>query len=91
MWMSRIHWVNSPPFSSKCYARWRHVRPIRPQVGQAAPGFAPLPVPVLAGIPVLGPILFVHDPLVYLSYLLPPLFWLFFTKSRPGLHLRAAG
>jgi len=60
-------------------------------VGLAAPGFGPLPVPLLSAIPILGPILFNHDPLVYCTYALPPLFWLFFHHTRPGLHLRAVG
>lgn len=60
-------------------------------VGQPAPGFSPLPVPLLADLPVLGPILFHHDPLVYLTYLLPVLCWLFFNHTRHGLNLRAAG
>ena len=60
-------------------------------VGQPAPGFSPLPVPLLADLPVLGPILFHHDPLVYLTYLLPLVCWLFFNHTRHGLNLRAAG
>lgn len=60
-------------------------------IGLAAPGFKPLPIPVLAEIPVLGPVFFQHDLLVYLSYLIPPLMWLFFAKTRFGLGLRAAG
>jgi simple sugar transport system permease protein len=60
-------------------------------VGQAAPGFSPLPLPLLADIPVLGPVFFNHDPLVYCTYVLPPLFWLFFNHTRYGLNLRAAG
>jgi simple sugar transport system permease protein len=60
-------------------------------VGLAAPGFSPAPVPLLSAIPILGPILFNHDPLVYCSYVLPPLFWLFFHHTRLGLHLRAVG
>ena len=60
-------------------------------VGQAAPGYAPWPVPLLADLPVLGPVLFHHDVLVYLSYLLPGLCWLFFHHTRAGLNLRAVG
>lgn len=60
-------------------------------VGQTAPGFSPVAVPVLSGIPVLGPIFFNHDPLVYLTYLIPPLLWLLLMRTRPGLCLRAAG
>jgi simple sugar transport system permease protein len=42
-------------------------------------------------VPVLGPVLFHHDVLVYLSYLLPGLCWLFFHHTRAGLNLRAVG
>jgi simple sugar transport system permease protein len=60
-------------------------------IGTAAPGFAPFGVPGLSAIPLIGPIFFQHDPLVYVSYLVPPLMWLFFARTRFGLGLRAAG
>jgi len=60
-------------------------------IGTAAPGFSPFAVPVLSTIPAIGPIFFHHDPLVYVSYLVPPLMWLFFALTRFGLGLRAAG
>ena len=60
-------------------------------IGTAAPGFAPFGVPVLSAIPVIGSIFFQHDPLVYVSYFVPPLMWLFFARTRFGLGLRAAG
>ena len=60
-------------------------------VGMSAPGFQPLAIPGLADIPVIGPIFFQHDPLVYGSYLIAPLLWLFFARTRFGLGLRAAG
>jgi len=60
-------------------------------IGTAAPGFAPFAVPGLSSIPAIGPIFFQHDPLVYVSYLVPPLMWLFFARTRFGLGLRAAG
>jgi general nucleoside transport system permease protein len=60
-------------------------------VGQAAPGFVPVPIPLLTDIPFIGPIFFNHDPLVYITYALPLLFWVFFTHTRYGLNLRAAG
>ena len=62
-----------------------------PYVGQTAPGFSTLPVPLLGRIPVLGPIFFQHDPLVYLSLAIPPLMWLFFKYTRWGIGIRAAG
>ncbi len=60
-------------------------------VGQSAPGFAPVPLPYLSEIPGLGPVFFQHDPLVYLTYIIPPLMWLFLAATRFGLGLRAAG
>ncbi len=60
-------------------------------VGQAAPGFDPLPIPLLSEIPVLGPIFFRQDLLVYITYLIPLLMWLFLYQTRYGLSLRAAG
>lgn len=60
-------------------------------VGMSAPGFNPLPIPVLSDLPAIGPIFFQHDLLVYLSYLIPPLMWLFFARTRFGLGMRAAG
>lgn len=62
-----------------------------PFIGQSAPGFSPWPVPVLSRIPILGEIFFQHDFLIYISYLVPPLMWLFFRYTRWGLGLRAAG
>jgi simple sugar transport system permease protein len=60
-------------------------------VGQAAPGFDPLPIPVLAEIPLLGPIFFQQDLLVYVTYLLPLVLWWVLYRTRFGLSLRAAG
>jgi general nucleoside transport system permease protein len=60
-------------------------------IGTTAPGFDPLPLPLLSELPVVGPIFFNHDPLVYVSYLIPPLMWLFLHGTRFGLGLRAAG
>lgn len=48
-------------------------------------------LPVLGDIPFVGPVLFQHDALVYLSYLLVPLLWYFIYRTKPGLHLRAVG
>jgi general nucleoside transport system permease protein len=60
-------------------------------VGLSAPGFGPAPFPVLAGIPVIGPVFFNQDPLVYITYIIPPIMWYFFHNTRYGLGLRAAG
>jgi len=53
--------------------------------------FRAVAIPGLADIPVLGKILFQHDALVYLSFLLVPALWYWLYRTRPGLHLRAVG
>ena len=62
-----------------------------PYVGQSAPGFDVYALPVLSQIPIVGPILFTHDLLVYVSYLMPLLLWAYFRFTRWGLGLRAVG
>lgn len=49
------------------------------------------PIPLLKEIPLLGPILFQHDPLVYLSLLLVPLLWFVLFKTRAGISIRSVG
>src|SRR5205085_1519494 len=61
-------------------------------VGQALKhGFTTWDVPGLHSIPAIGPILFEHDPLVYLGYLTVPLVWFLLFKTRLGLLIRTAG
>jgi ABC-type uncharacterized transport system permease subunit len=62
-----------------------------PFVGLSAPGFSPVAVPFLSTIPFVGPVFFQHDILVYVSYFIPIAMILFFTRTRFGLGLRAAG
>jgi len=45
----------------------------------------------LADLPILGKILFHHDPLVYLSIALVPLIWFVLFKTRLGLAITAVG
>lgn len=55
---------------------------------------APLPkleIPLLASIPFLGPALFRHDALVYLSVALTLGVWWFLKRTRAGMILRACG
>jgi general nucleoside transport system permease protein len=56
--------------------------------GPTVPSFK---IPVLQDIPVIGPLLFQSDVLVYISFLLILLTWVFFYRTRPGLMLRAIG
>jgi len=60
-------------------------------VGVQGPQFAPIHFPVLTDLPILGPLLFNYDILVYLSILLVPLTSYFIHHTRPGLHMRAVG
>jgi general nucleoside transport system permease protein len=60
-------------------------------VGKAITPFTPWSIPVLSDLPVLGPVLFSQDPLVYLSYLLAPAMWWLLFRSRWGLVVRGAG
>jgi len=53
--------------------------------------FRAVPVPGLSAVPVLGPILFRQDSLVYLSYGVVIVAWWWIYRTRPGLHLRATG
>ena len=60
-------------------------------VGQAVVGFENMPIPGLSELPFLGPILFDHDPLTYLSFIVAPLTWVFLFRTRSGLKVRTAG
>ena len=60
-------------------------------VGIAAPTLPKVHVPVLSDIPVLGPVLFSYDPLVYLALAsLAAVAW-FLARTHAGLILRAIG
>jgi len=60
-------------------------------VSEQIVGFNPVPVPLLSDIPVVGPILFHHDPLTYVSFALVPLNWFVLFRTRIGVILRATG
>jgi len=63
----------------------------RERIGQTISGMMPFKVPVLGDVPVLGPLFFNHDVMVYLSYALTAfLFWFIF-RTRAGMNLRAVG
>ena len=60
-------------------------------VGIAYAGLPTLAIPLLAKIPVVGPLLFNHDILVYGSFaMVAAVFW-FLTRTRAGLIVRAVG
>lgn len=62
-----------------------------PYIGQITTGFTGLDLPLLSSIPVIGPIFFRQDPLVYFSYVLPLLLWFLLTRTSYGLAVRAVG
>jgi len=60
-------------------------------VGRTVHGLGTWAVPGLSKLPVVGPVLFDHDPLVYLGYLLVPVVWWVLFTTRVGLLVRTAG
>lgn len=60
-------------------------------VGIKPPATARLDIPVLSDIPLLGPVLFSHDPVVYLGLALTAAVWALLNHTRAGLILRAVG
>ena len=60
-------------------------------IGIKAPEFPDWHIPLLGDIPVIGPIVFQHDPMVYVGLALVAGVWAFLRYSRAGLILRAVG
>ena len=60
-------------------------------IGIKAPAFPDIHVPLLGDIPVIGPIIFQHDPMVYIGLALVAGTYWFLHKTRGGLILRAVG
>ena len=58
---------------------------------QSIPGIGSAPIPLLSKIPALGQILFSHNVLVYLAFLMVPFTWYILNKTPWGLGVRAAG
>jgi simple sugar transport system permease protein len=58
---------------------------------RTAPRLPAFPIPVLADIPVLGPIFFDHNVIVYIGLVAAPLAWYYIYRTRPGMELRAIG
>jgi len=54
-------------------------------------GFPPINIPFLSEIPVLGRVLFSHNMMVYMAYLLVPVAWFVLNKTTFGLKVRAVG
>lgn len=55
------------------------------------PRVTTLPIPILADIPILGPVLFNHSVFVYFSFILVFAVWFWLFRTRPGLEHRAIG
>lgn len=62
-----------------------------PFVRIQGPSVPHLPIPILKDIPVLGPILFDHDLVVYASFLTIVAVYFFMLKTRRGLELQGVG
>ncbi len=56
-----------------------------------APRLPAFDIPLLAQIPIIGEILFSHNIVVYLGFILAPLAWFWVYRTRPGMSLRAVG
>ncbi len=50
-----------------------------------------LGIPFLKDLPILGPIFFDHDPVVYFAFLLIGVTWWWLFRTQPGLRLRSVG
>jgi general nucleoside transport system permease protein len=59
--------------------------------GMTTKALAKLDIPGISAIPIIGPLLFSHDVLVYMSIALVIAVAWFLNKTRPGLILRAVG
>ena len=60
-------------------------------IGIKAPSFPDWHIPILGDIPIIGPIVFQHDPMVYVGLILVALTWWFLHRTQGGLILRAVG
>lgn len=59
--------------------------------GIRPPTMPTMQIPVLSDLPILGELLFVHDPILYIGLALPAALWWFFRSTRAGLVVRAVG
>jgi simple sugar transport system permease protein len=55
------------------------------------PSVSHLGIPVLKNIPILGPLFFDQDPVVYFAFVLVLATWWWIFRTQPGLRLRSAG
>ena len=59
--------------------------------GIKPPSMPKMDIPILSDLPVVGPILFSHDPIIYVSFAIVAAVWFFLKFTRGGLILRAVG
>jgi len=71
--------------------RFLNLRVLEPAHLSAPGTFASIRIPILADIPILGPILFDNQPTIYLALLLVPLAHIVLYHTVWGLHTRAVG
>lgn len=62
-----------------------------PYVQKQGPAVTAWPIPILSDLPIVGPILFRHDIVIYFSLLLIPFIAFVLYKTRVGLILRGVG
>lgn len=62
-----------------------------PVMGMTGPRIPALPIPVLADIPIIGTLFFKQDILVYASFVLIAVSYIWIFKTRPGLALQGIG
>ncbi len=55
------------------------------------PSVTHLPIPLLSGLPVIGPVFFGHDLMIYSIFTIVGLSWWWIYKTQPGLQLRGIG
>jgi simple sugar transport system permease protein len=60
-------------------------------IGETIEPLNRIPIPGLNAIPLLGPVLFNHDVLVYFSYVCVAFLWWMLYKTRLGLNIRSMG
>jgi general nucleoside transport system permease protein len=59
--------------------------------GTSVPSIAKIHIPVLSDLPVLGPVLWSQDPMVYLAVLMAAGIWWFLYRTKAGLVVRIIG
>jgi simple sugar transport system permease protein len=62
-----------------------------PFVRKPGPSVEYMPIPVLAEVPIVGPLLFNHNLLIYLSFVTIFAVWFFMFKTQQGLMLQGVG